>query len=201
MKNSLVEAFHDEDIRWLFEDVNLKELKGKRVLDIGCDDAEMLRGFAAEYKCRAFGVDVERFKNAGVLLWFNESKERLLRFLGLQEPMKLARGDLMFLPYKKKSFELVYSVGAFPQLRSLDERLQGIREAYKVLKPGGIGIIHFHMWGLEGDTRFRARFDSDVRTIISSWLDYPGLQYKEVFINNPHLPHYLSKVVINKVGR
>lgn len=66
---------------------------------------------------------------------------------------RVLRGDLVALPFRSSSFDAVHCVAALHHLPSEDERLRGLREAARVVRPRG--LLLFSAWAFEQD-RFRA---------------------------------------------
>jgi len=101
---------------------NVGDLDSKTVVDIGCGTGDLLEAILKKgFKTKLFtGMD---YSNAMLIF----CKERL-------KGVDFIRADAQELPYKDKTFDIVFSAGVFPYLR---EPQKAILEIYRVLKPGG----------------------------------------------------------------
>lgn len=104
--------------------------KSDRCLDLCCGGGELTIGLA-ERAATVVGLD------------FNESMLRLaekkIMALGLQGSIQLVQGDAMKLPFRDESFDCV-TIGF--GLRNVPDAGRTVREAWRVLKPGGkFGIL------------------------------------------------------------
>ncbi|MDW8065132.1 MAG: class I SAM-dependent methyltransferase [Anaerolineae bacterium] len=106
---------------------------GMRVLDVGCGRGEIVRHCARLGAC-AIGVD---YAEAAVRL----SADLLRRAGGLQAPAGLAQADAKFLPFASLVFDRVLMFDVVEHLFPWELRL-ALQEAYRVLKPGGMLVIH-----------------------------------------------------------
>lgn len=61
-----------------------------------------------------------------------------------QENLGLVRGDITLLPFKDKSFDIIFSVGVIHHLRTHESRLRSLKEAVRVLKDEG--KIYLSIW-------------------------------------------------------
>ena len=99
-------------------------LRGDRVLEVGCGTGLLLqrvRSFAA----RAAGMDL----SAGML-----SRAHARR-------LPVARASATALPYRDRSFDLVFSFKVLPHIEALDRALA---EMARVLDVGGIALLEFY---------------------------------------------------------
>jgi len=113
------------------------ELKGdERLLDIGCGRGAVLL-MAAERlpRGRAVGVDLWSTKdqsgNAEQVTRRNATLE------GVAERVELHTADMRELPFDDGSFDVVVSSLAIHNVPGAGERARAVREAARVLKPGG----------------------------------------------------------------
>jgi tRNA (uracil-5-)-methyltransferase TRM9 len=111
-----------EELKFLFED--LKE--GEKVLDLGCGNGRWYKVFK-EKKVDYFGVD---------------NSEKLIEIAKENFPdAKFFVGDALNLPFQDDFFDKVYSIALLHHIPSEDFRIKVLKEAKRVLKPGGILIL------------------------------------------------------------
>jgi tRNA (uracil-5-)-methyltransferase TRM9 len=111
-----------EELNFLFED--LKE--GEKVLDLGCGNGRWYKIFR-EKKVDYFGID-----NSKKLIEI--AKENF-------SEAKFFVGDALNLPFQDNFFDKVYSIALLHHIPSEDFRIKVLKEAKRVLKPGGILIL------------------------------------------------------------
>lgn len=99
---------------------------GHRVLDLGCGYGALARFLARRYGCSVLATNISERE----LEWGRELTARE----GLSDKVDFAWADFHDLPYLEASFDYVWSQEAF--LHAADKG-QVLREAFRVLKPGG----------------------------------------------------------------
>ncbi len=112
----------------------------ERILDMGCGRGAVLL-LAAQYLTtgRAVGVDLwRRFDQSGNS---SEATRRNAMAEGVAERVELHDGDMRALPFDDNSFDLVLSSLAIHNISGSAGREQAIREAVRVLRPGGRLLI------------------------------------------------------------
>ncbi|MCK2214131.1 class I SAM-dependent methyltransferase [Actinomadura sp. ATCC 31491] len=119
----------------------LRRLEGhERLLDLGCGRGAVLL-MAAEHlpKGRATGVDLWRAKdqsgNAEAVTRANAAAE------GVADRVELVTGDLRDLPFGDAAFDVVVSSMAIHNIADAEGRAQAVREAHRVLRPGGLLLV------------------------------------------------------------
>ncbi|RVX45902.1 methyltransferase family protein [Nonomuraea polychroma] len=119
----------------------LQRLEGdERLLDLGCGRGAVLL-MAAERldKGRATGVDLWRVQrqsgNGEATTRANAAAE------GVEDRVELVTGDLRDLPFGDDAFDVVVSSLAIHNISDAEGRGQAIREAHRVLRPGGLMLI------------------------------------------------------------
>jgi len=111
-----------EELKFLFED--LKE--GEKVLDLGCGNGRWYKVFK-EKKVDYFGVD---------------NSEKLIEIAKENFPdAKFFVGNALNLPFPDNFFDKVYSIALLHHIPSEDFRIKVLKEAKRVLRPGGILIL------------------------------------------------------------
>ncbi len=100
---------------------SLAELKGKRILDVGCGMGRFAE-IAADAGAEVYGVDLSR------------AVEAAYAHLGSRPNVRIFQADVMSLPFEPASFDFIYSIGVLhhtPDTRAAFLRLPAL------LKPGG----------------------------------------------------------------
>jgi arsenite methyltransferase len=108
----------------------------ERVLDIGCGRGLALIGAASRVpRGQAVGVDlwsaVDLSGNNAEATWRNA------RAAGVADRIAIETGDARALPFPDAAFDAVVSMTAIHNIKDAAGRRQAIREAVRVLKPGG----------------------------------------------------------------
>jgi arsenite methyltransferase len=121
--------------------LNGLSLRGdERVLDMGCGRGAVLTAIARRLRTgQAVGVDIwsthDQSGNARSVTVRNAALE------GVVERVEIATADMRALPFPDASFDVVVSSLAIHNIRATPDRAQAVREAFRVLKPGGWLII------------------------------------------------------------
>ncbi|RSN03489.1 SAM-dependent methyltransferase [Nonomuraea sp. WAC 01424] len=113
---------------------------GERVLDLGCGRGAVLLTAAARLTSgRATGIDLwsrkDQSGNAGAVTSANAAAE------GVADRVDLVTGDMRTLPYEDGVFDVVVSSLAIHNIPSAEGREQAVREAHRVLRPGGLMLL------------------------------------------------------------
>ena len=108
----------------------------ERVLDMGCGRGAVLTAVARRLTTgQVTGIDLwsthDQSGNARAVTLQNASLE------GVDDRVDVRTGDMRTLPFSDGSFDLVVSSLAIHNINSNDGRAQAVREAWRVLKPGG----------------------------------------------------------------
>ncbi|MFC7591413.1 SAM-dependent methyltransferase [Nonomuraea antimicrobica] len=119
----------------------LRRLRGdERLLDLGCGRGTVLLLAAGRLESgRATGVD----------LWRSRGRSRArppaarvnAEVEGVAERVDLVTADLRDLPFGDDVFDVVVSSRAVHTVRDADGRAEVVREAHRVLRPGGLMLI------------------------------------------------------------
>ena len=114
---------------WKFDDV-----RGKKLLDIGCGPGWLTVQYAAAH-AKVFAVDLTE---AAVNI-----TSQILDAKSLSADVRVASAES--LPFEDKSFDFVVSSGV---LHHTPDTLRAFREAFRVTRPGGIGLITLYRLGI-----------------------------------------------------
>ncbi|WP_066944201.1 class I SAM-dependent methyltransferase [Microtetraspora fusca] len=111
-------------------------LKGdERVLDLGCGRGLVLFKAAARVpRGKAVGLDLwtrDQSGNSQDAAWGNARAEKVA------DRVELVTDDMRHLPFKDRTFDLVVSSLAVHNIPDAEGRAAAIREAFRVVKPGG----------------------------------------------------------------
>jgi ubiquinone/menaquinone biosynthesis C-methylase UbiE len=106
--------------------------RGDSVLDIGCGNGRLV-DLLGDTDIEYTGVDF--------------SKE----LIAIAQSTRGTKGtflkaDALALPFEDSSFDVVYSVAVLHHIPSQENRKQFVREAFRVLKPGGVCV--FTVWNI-----------------------------------------------------
>lgn len=143
---------------------------GARVLDIGCGNGrayQLFEGLAIEYE----GLD---------------SSEELIRIAKERVRDQLANftvGDMLALPDGDGSYDMAMMIASFHHIPSKKYRLQTLREACRVLRPGGhLVMTNWNRWRLgywrqiaDMFVRWIFRFDTDFGDMFIPWKKGPQI--------------------------
>ncbi|TMR24181.1 class I SAM-dependent methyltransferase [Nonomuraea turkmeniaca] len=122
----------------------LKRLDGdERLLDLGCGRGAVLLMAAGHLdKGRATGVDLwpssgkqDQSRNGDATIRANAAAE------GVEDRVELVAGDMRDLPFGDGAFDVVVSSLAVHNISDAEGRERAIREAHRVLRPGGLMLI------------------------------------------------------------
>jgi len=135
-------------VEYCIEALKLKSTDN--LLDIGCGAGAPTVQIAQHSGARATGINVSKGQLA-------EATERA-EAAGLADRVKFEYGNAMELAYEDETFDAAVAIDLFPHL---SDRLQGFKEAYRVLKPGGTLLLsEFTYRGKAPDEQFNAYLET-----------------------------------------
>ncbi len=134
---------------------------GKRILDIGCGDGDMVKIIANNYLPRHI-TGVDKYLRSS-----QEEKDNYSLLDGI---------DAKVLPFEDESFDFVYSISTFEHIEGIDSVLSEIK---RVLKPGGkfysdfapiwTSVAGHHVYCVENAIRQGEHHDEEVVNAIPPW--------------------------------
>ena len=105
----------------------LKPQPGEHLLDLGCGIGGPARWFAAHFECRVSGIDLTAD--------YCEAADALTKVTGQSDVVRIVQGNALETPYEDSSFDRAYSQNV---VMNIDNKQAFYREAFRVLKPGGV---------------------------------------------------------------
>ena len=113
------------------------------ILDIGCGIGGPARWIAAKYGCRITGVDLTP--------GFCEAARELNNLTGLAGRVNILHGSALAIPVPDASFDRAYSQAV---LMNISDKPSFLREAFRVLRPGGLLALSFVGSGPAGEPHY-----------------------------------------------
>ena len=143
-----------EEVRFLVDDY---VIAGEKILDLGCGNGRLFE-FLRDKKIDYIGID---------------NSEKLIEIAKKRYPKaRFQVADVLNLPFPDNFFDKIYSIAVLHHIPSEEFRLQFLKEARRVLKPGGLLILT--VWDLWRKPSFRKKIYKSIllKIIGRSKLDF-----------------------------
>jgi sarcosine/dimethylglycine N-methyltransferase len=139
-----IDHFHGKGVIATEELAEMLQPKASdHILDIGCGIGGPARWIAAKYGCRITGVDLTP--------GFCEAACELNSLTGLAERINILHGSALAIPVPDASFDRACSQAV---LMNISDKLAFLREAFRVLRPGGLLALSFVGSGPAGEPHY-----------------------------------------------
>lgn len=128
---SAVDEFHVRGAEVSKELAEETDLRGAKVLDVGCGIGGPCRMLAEEFGCDVTGIDMSRE--------FIRTAKKLTELAGLGEKIRFLQADALDLPFDDASFDVAWTQHV---QMNVSDKSTFYGEIYRVLKPGGTFIYY-----------------------------------------------------------
>jgi arsenite methyltransferase len=163
------------------------DLRGdEHVLDIGCGRGAVLISAAHRLpQGRATGADIWRLRDQTGNS--RAAAERNAMAEGVSGRVGFAEADARDLPFRPGAFDVVLSNLAFSNIRGSEERARALREAVRVLRPGGqMRVVDEHADRYAPVLQGAGCVDVEVRRLDwRTWSGLPGHHFTLVSASKP----------------
>ncbi len=152
-----VDEFHVRGAAVSKELANTIDLKGKKVLDVGCGIGGPCRMLAEEFECQCVGIDISEE--------FIKTAKKLSELVGLSIQTTFLQADANNLPFEKGTFDVVWTQHV---QMNIPNKVSFYSEIARVLKPGGF-FLYYDIFQNE----------NGVLTFPVPWASTPSLSFLE----------------------
>ncbi len=170
---------------------------GKRVLDVGCGQGEMLFYLERKYNCQCYGLDISQT----VVNTANANK------ISASSTCCFKIGDARDIPYEKEIFDIVISWGV---VEHFSDYLKALTESNRVCRCGGCVLYiqphlfsfgHFQRYWLKlrGKWSFGLQKDFAYSTFVK-YLKAAGFDYIRIAIRAPYTDMPVVRLLDKIVG-
>ena len=128
---SSVDEFHVRGAEVSRELAQLLNLKGSRILDVGCGLGGPSRMLADEFACQVTGIDLSPE--------YIRTAQKLTALVGLSDHAEFVTGDATSLPFNDHSFQVVWTQHV---QMNIPDKMKFYSEIKRVLIPGGHFIYY-----------------------------------------------------------
>ena len=163
---------------------NVGDLKGKRLLDVGC----------------ATGIDVDSFRKLGLVAEGVDIRAEFIAEAQEKYPgLRFTVGDAEDLPFKDSTFDIVFSINTL----FYTDIKKSVKEFVRVLKHGGYLIFSFDLLitDLDKDKAFHSENGLHLEEAVSACdakIVYLGEEMKRVDVKPFRHEHTYKIVLIHK---
>ncbi len=135
----------------VYDFIERYKLKKGKILEVGCGNARNLIPFAsAGFEC--YGVDFS----------FNMLQKAKEYAKKNHVRIRLIKAEMTHLPYDDGTFDYILHISSLHTLDSEEKRIMALKEAYKVIKKGGLMLLT--VWN-----RIQLRFIFKSRDVNVAW--------------------------------
>lgn len=107
----------------------------KHILDVGCGNGFTTIRLARKIKSTFVGLDY-----SGKMI--QKARESLMRERpSVRKHVEFVIGDVLYLPFEKKSFDIVFSDRCLINLTTFRHQLKAAKEIHRILKRGGLYVM------------------------------------------------------------
>ncbi len=105
--------------------------KGAKVLDAGCGIGGASRLLSKNFNCRVTGIDIVKT--------FIDAAEFLTKSTGMTDKIKFIQMSVLETSFEDNSFDCIWCQHT---LMNIKEKKEALSEFHRLLKPGGILVLH-----------------------------------------------------------
>jgi ubiquinone/menaquinone biosynthesis C-methylase UbiE len=150
---------------WITEYVNniksISESTKINMLDIGCGSGRNIKAYMDENTIIK-GIDLSRV--------FVE--------ICTTQGMNVVLGDMILLPFDNDEFDHIMSIASFHHLETEKDRVEALKEMWRVLKPNGTAIMS--VWSKTQPEKTKRTFDSYGVQMVS-WRSLNGEEFSRYY--------------------
>ena len=158
---------------------------GMKVLELGCGNGKILKGLADEYGIKPYGIDLADFIGKQNISYRDPCFKKRVRF---------KVGNIQQVPYKDNRFDFVFSFMCFMYLT---DKLKGLAECHRVMKPGASALIDIKGDMVDSNTLIHP----SLKQIVEKYPNENQISLRGFFGSlDPVIDKYCRTVIINKTS-